>query len=79
MFIRKVFGLDKISYFDRHQKKQWGVWGGDFLWFEYIDMLYFVLSKKGGTKYYGLSLFAQKLLRFILFYLKNARANNVLV
>jgi hypothetical protein len=79
MFIRKVFGSDKISYFDRHQKKQWGVWGGDFLWFEYIDMLYFVLSKKGGTKYYGLSLFAQKLLRFILFYLKNARANNVLV
>ena len=79
MFIRKVFGSDKISYFDRHQKKQWGVWGGDFLWFEYIDMLYFVGSKKGGTKYYGLSLFAQKLLRFILFYLKNARANNVLV
>lgn len=79
MFIRKVFGSDKISYFDRHQKKQWGVWGGDFLWFEYIVMLYFCRAKKGGTKYYGLSLFAQKLLRFILFYLKNARANNVLV
>lgn len=79
MFIKKVFGSDKISYFDRHQKKQWGVWGGDFLWFEYIVMLYFCRVKKGGTKYYGLSLFAQKLLRFILFYLKNARANNVLV
>jgi len=39
----------------------------------------FCRVKKGGTKYYGLSLFAQKLLRFILFYLKNARANNVLV
>ena len=79
MFIRKVFGSDKLSYFDRHQKKQWGVWGGDFLWFEYIGMLYFCRVKKGGTKYYGLSLVPQKLLRFILFYLKNARANNVLV
>jgi hypothetical protein len=79
MFITKVFGSDKMSYFDRHQKKKWGVGGGDFLWFEYIVMLYFCRAKKGGTKYYGLSLYAQKLLRFILFYLKNARANNVLL
>jgi hypothetical protein len=42
-------------------------------------MLYFCRAEKGGTYYYGLSLFAQKLLRFILFHLKIARGNNLLV
>ena len=79
MFIKKVFGSDKISYFDRHQKKQWGGVRRGFFMVQIYCYALFCRVKKGGTKYYGLSLFAQKLLRFILFYLKNARANNVLV
>ena len=79
MFIRKVFGSDKISYFDRHQKKQWGGVRRGFFMVRIYCYALFCRVKKGGTKYYGLSLFAQKLLRFILFYLKNARANNVRV
>ena len=79
MFIKKVFGSDKISYFDRHQKKQWGGVRRGFFMVRIYCYALFCRVKKGGTKYYGLSLFAQKLLRFILFYLKNARANNGLV
>ncbi len=79
MFIRKVFGSDKISYFDRHQKKQWGGVRRGFFMVPIYCYALLCRVKKGGTKYYGLSLFAQKLLCFILFHLKNARANNVLV
>lgn len=49
---------------------------GDYLWSKYIAMLYFYRTKKGGSNYYGLSLYALKLLRFILFYLNIARENN---
>ena len=76
---QKGIWVSQNKLFWQTSKETMGVWGGDFLWFKYIVMLYFCRAKKGGTKYYGLSLFAQKLLRFILFYLKNARANNVLV
>jgi hypothetical protein len=72
-------GQSKMSYCNRHHKEKWGVGGKNFLWSKYIVMLYFCRAKKGGTNHYGLSLSAKKLLRFILFCLKIARENNVLV
>ena len=80
MFIRKVFGSVKISYFDRHEKKQWGgCEEGIFYGSNILLCFIFVGLKRAELNITVYHYLLKKLLRFILFYLKNARANNVLV